>query len=475
MPTSLEFSTIQEIADQLKKKTLSPVELTNYYLDRIQSLNPKLNAYIAVMADRAQATAQAAETAITAGHYLGPLHGIPLGIKDLVDIAGMPTTSGSILFKNKMAQTDATITRKLAQAGAIFLGKTHLVEFAFGGVGINHHYGTPHNPWDAHTQRIPGGSSSGSAVAVAADLAPAAIGSDTGGSVRIPASFCGLFGLKPTFGRISSAGLLSLDSGLDSVGPLTRSAHDAALIYQLLAGPDPADRTTWNQPCDSAFAEMQHPIAGLRLVIPQEYFWDDVDPQTAQAVRAAADQFATLGAHVEQRSFKELDELSALRARGSLTAVEAYIAFKQHLENTPELFDPIVRSRIEDGRTMTATDYLAAQRGYIELRHRFHKIMEDFDALLTPTTPFAALPVAEADQEAHYSRINGLCLRNTAAVNLLGLCATSQPCGFTADGLPIGLQLIGRPFAEARILRLARAYETATQWHTQTPPLQDFS
>ncbi len=475
MPSSLEFTTIHALASQLKQKALSPVELTNYYLDRIQAFNPRLNAYIAIMADRAQGAAQAAEKAIMAGHYLGPLHGIPLAIKDLVDIAGIPTTSGSILFKDQVAQTDATITRQLAQAGAIFLGKTHLVEFAYGGVGINHHYGTPHNPWDAHTQRIPGGSSSGSAVAVAADLAPAAIGSDTGGSVRIPSSFCGLCGLKPTFGRISNTGLLTLDSGLDSVGPLTRSVDDAALIYQLLATPDPADRNTWNQPCDNIFDTIKHPIAGLRLVIPQEYFWDDADPQTIHAVRAAADLFAALGAHVEERSFKELDELSALRNLGSLTAVETYIAFKEHLENTPELFDPIVGSRIADGRTMTAANYFAAQQGYTQLRHRFHHLMDDFDALLTPTTPFAALPVEEVDQEDHYSRINGLCLRNTAAVNILGLCATSQPCGFTTDGLPIGLQLIGRPFAEKRILRLARSYEANTQWHTQQPSLEAFS
>lgn len=475
MAADLPFASIHQLAALIQKKGLSPVELTTYYLERIARGDRRFNAYLTVMAERALAAARAAEIAVLGGHYLGPLHGIPLAIKDLIDLAGVPTTAGSVLFKDRVAQEDAPVARRLARAGAVFLGKTQMVEFAFGGVGINHHYGTPWNPWDSRTHRIPGGSSSGSGVCVAADLAPGALGSDTGGSVRIPASFCGLVGLKPTFGRVSNAGVLPLDSTLDSVGPMTRSVRDAALLFQAIAGPDPADPHTWGQPCEEVVEELEGEVDNLRLCLPREYFWKEVDPEVEAAAKEAARVFADLGVRVDEVSLKELDELAELRARGSLTAVETYLRLREHLENDLERFDPIVATRMLDGGKMPATDYLDLQKAYAALRRKTHRALHNVDVLLTPTTPFAALPVAQADREDSYFRINGLCLRNTIPVNLLGLCAISLPCGFTRSGLPIGLQLIGRPFEEGLLLRLAHAYEQAAPWQEQHPRVEAFA
>ncbi|MCC7265074.1 MAG: amidase [Candidatus Latescibacteria bacterium] len=476
MDRTLAFATLHQLAALIQKRAISPVELTTYYLERIAAYDQRLNSYLCVLAERALAAARAAETAIAGGHYLGPLHGIPLAIKDLIDLAGHATTGGSLLFKNRIAQEDATVARRLAQAGALFLGKTQMVEFAFGGVGINHHYGTPWNPWDPRVHRIPGGSSSGSGVGVAADLAPAALGSDTGGSVRIPSSFCGLVGLKPTFGRISNNGVLPLDSSLDCIGPLTRSVRDAALLFQVLAGPDPADPDTWSQPCEDVLEDLDGEVDGMRLCLPREYFWKDVDPEVEAAVKQAAHVFADLGVRVDEVSLKELDELAQLRSRGTPIAVEAYSRFREDLEQRLDQFDPIVSARMLDGRRMSAPDYFEIQRGYAQLRRRTHRALQQVDALLTPTTPFAALPAAEVDREDTYTRVNGLCLRNTGAANLLGLCALSLPCGFTRSGLPIGLQLIGRAWTEGRLLRLAHTYEQATPspWLKQHPRVEAF-
>jgi len=474
MDDTLTFASLHQLATRLRQRELSPVELTEHFLQRIERYNPKLNAYIAVTAERALASARAAETTLASGGDLGPLHGIPVAFKDLINVAGLPTTGGSILLRENIPDKDATVALKMARGGAVLLGKTHMVEFAFGGVGINHHYGTPWNPWDAVTQRIPGGSSSGSAVAVAAGLAPAALGSDTGGSVRIPSSFCGLVGLKPTFGRLSNQGCLPLDSTLDSVGPMVRTVRDAALIYQVLAGPDPAAPPTWGHPSENVLENLEGDISGMRLALPREYFWDEVDEEVAAAVHASAQVFADLDAHVDDISLQELDDLQTLRARGSLVAVETYLNLKDDLENNLDKFDPIVAARMLDGKDFLAVDYLDIQNGYADLRRRIGASLHAVDALITPTTPIVAAPVKEVDQEDRYFPTNGLCLRNTMAANLLGLCAISLPCGFTRAGLPIGLQLIGRAFDEGRLLRLAHAYETTMAWGQRHPKMNAF-
>lgn len=474
MDDALAFATISELAPLLQKREVSPLELTDYYLDRIDDLNPSLSAYIEVLADRARSAATAAEEAIAGGNYLGPLHGIPLAFKDLIDVAGIPTTGGSRLFQGRVPTRHATATGRLAGAGTVLLGKTHMVELAFGGVGTNLHLGTPWNPWDPQVHRIPGGSSSGSAVAVAADLCTAALGSDTGGSVRIPSSFCGLVGLKPTFGRVSNSGILPLDSHLDSLGPLCRCVSDAALLYQALAGPDSSDPDTWSQPVDDVLEDLEDEVTGMRVALPREYFWEDVDPEVEAAVRASVQVFADLGVYVDEVSIEALADLGEVRARGSLTAVEAYANYREYLENDLDVFDPRVARRMLAGGEMTAVEYFELQRDFSELRQDMSPALVGVDALLTPTTPFAALPVSDVEADEDYWRINNLCLRNTSAANLLGLCAISLPCGMTRDGLPIGLQLIGRPFAEAGILRLAHAYERATEWHELCPALDEF-
>ena len=474
MSDSLSFANLTELGAKIRTKSLSPVDLCEHFLQRIDRFNPKLNAYLAVAADRAMATARAAEAAIGGGQYLGPLHGIPVALKDLIDVAGLPTTGGSLLYSDRVAAEDSTVARRMAAAGTVLLGKTHQVEFAFGGVGINHHHGTPWNPWDAETHRIPGGSSSGSGVAVAAGMTAVALGSDTGGSVRIPASFCGLVGLKPTYGRISRLGLMPLDSTLDSAGPMTRTVRDAALLYQTLAGPDPSDSQTWNRPVEDVLQNLDDGVAGMRLCIPEEYFWDGVNSEVGAAVRAAAEQLSTLRAQVDPISLTELDELIELRGRGSLVSVETYLNLRTELENHLDEFDPIVSARMLDGISFTAVDYLDIKRQYEDLQRRTCHTMQTIDALIAPTTPILPPPLEEADQAEHYDEVNGLCLRNTMAANLLGLCAISVPCGFSESGLPIGLQLIGRPFDEARILRIAQTYEEATEWSKETPNMDGF-
>ncbi len=469
--TELAFADLQTLASALNRGELSPVELTQYYLQRIDRLNGAFNAYLHVEPERALAAARAAEQALAAGDSVGPLHGIPIALKDLIDVAGMPTAGGSIVYRD-IPERDATVTRRLRQAGAVVLGKAHQVELAFGGVGTNSQYGTPWNPWDTVTHRAPGGSSSGSAVSVAADLAPAAIGTDTGGSVRIPSALCGLVGLKPTFGRVSKAGLMPLDSQLDCAGPLARSVADAALLYQAIAGPDADDSSTHTQPLDDPLATMYDDVAGMRLRIPREYFWDDVDPEVEAAVRASVQTFADLGVDVDEIAIEELDDVAQVRARGSLIAVEAYLNFGAEIESDPNAFDPVVLSRIRDGESMRAFEYLSIQRDNERLRKRFAASIRHLDVLLTPTVPLVAPAVDDVADREQYARTNMLLLRNTSAVNLLGLCALSVPCGFTRGGLPIGLQLIAPAFGEQQVLRLGQAYEQATEWHQQHPDLE---
>jgi aspartyl-tRNA(Asn)/glutamyl-tRNA(Gln) amidotransferase subunit A len=482
MDDSLAFAPITKLSALIRRRELSPVELTDLYLERLKRYNPALNAYIAPTADaagrvasRARAQARAAEESIAAGAWLGPLHGIPLAFKDLIDVAGLPTTGGSILRREHRAEADATVARRLFGAGAVLLGKTNMVEFAYGGTGVNHHYGTPVNPWDPATHRLPGGSSSGSGVAVAAGLAAAALGSDTGGSVRIPSSFCGLVGLKPTFGLLPNTGVLPLDPTLDSIGPLCRSAEDCALLHQVMAGPDPAAPETLGHPASSVLDEIEGEVAGLRLCFPREYFWSDVDEEVEAAVRASAQVFADLNVHVDEISLEVLDDLAAWRSGPSTTAVEAYRYHRTDLEEHLDQFDPIVSERILDGRDILASDFLQQLLRRDQLRRKARAALENVDFLITPTTPFAAPVLAEIDRDEVYFPTNGLCLRNTIPVNLLDLCAISLPCGTTRDGLPIGLQLIGHPHDDARLLRLAHAFEQATDYSHQTPDLTPFA
>jgi len=466
--TPLHYQTITELARQIQARTLSPVALTEHFLARIAGLNDRLGAFRLVLAERARAEAEAAEAALRSGRTVGPLHGIPYALKDLFDVRGAPTTAGSNLLADNIAAEDAPVVARLAQAGMILLGKTVTVQFAFGGVGINHQHGTPHNPWHA-TPHVPGGSSSGSAVAVAAGLAPVALGTDTGGSVRIPAALCGITGLKTTVGQVSRAGVFPLSATLDSVGPLARTAEDAALVYGAIRGRDARDPSTVLLEQD-VLAGLTGGVRGLRLAFAERIFWDGVDPEVAAAVRACGQVFADLGAHVTSIEFPEAAETERLNPRGIIGSAECYAVHRERIERHFAEYDPIVGTRIMAAKQISAADYINTQWALPDLRARAVTALRDVDTLLVPTTTIPAVPVADADASPEiYAQHNARYLRNTSIGNGLGLCGLSVPCGFTAAGLPIGLMIYGKPFQEDVVLRIGHAFQQATDWHRRTP------
>ncbi len=464
----LHDQSIAELARQIRERTLSPVTLTEHFLARIEALDSTLGAFRLVLRERALAEAEAAEAALRSGRTVGPLHGIPYALKDLFDVRGVPTTAGSNLLADNIAAEDAFVVARLAQAGMILLGKTVTVQFAFGGVGINHHHGTPRNPWQRE-HYLPGGSSSGSAVAVAAGLAPVALGTDTGGSVRIPASLCGITGLKTTVGQVSRTGVYPLSYSLDSVGPLTRTAEDAALVYAAMRGRDPRDATTVEHEQD-VLSGLRAGVRGLRLAFAESVFWDDADPEVVAAVRACGPVFADLGAQVTSIEFPEAAETERLNPRGVIGSAECYAVHRERIEHHFEAYDPIVGHRIMAAKAITAADYITTQWKLADLRARAVAALRDIDALLVPTTMIPAVPVAEADASLEvYAQYNARYLRNTSIGNGLGLCGLSVPCGFTRAGLPIGLMIYGKPFHEDVVLRVGYAYQQATDWHLRRP------
>lgn len=466
-----EFATITELAGQIRAGAVSPVKLAEATLDHIAALDRRLHAFIAMTRDRAMAEAHAAETLLRGGHDLGPLHGIPYAVKDLYDVKGLATTAGTRLLDGNIAAQDAAAVRRLAAAGMVLVGKTHTVQFAFGGVGINHDHGTPHNPWSP-TPMAPGGSSSGSGVAVGAGLVPVALGSDTGGSVRIPAALCGTVGLKTTVGRIGRSGVYPLSWTLDTVGPLTRSVDDAALVYQALEGPDPADDTTLGAPTPAGLPGLRSGVKGLRLAFGETVFFDDVDPEVAAAVREAGRVLRELGASVDSVAVPEVAEALAEQRRAAMVAAEALAVNGRLIDEHFDELDPVVAHRMRTGRTLSATDYVVVLRQWARLRERVRGTLADVDALLVPATQIPPRPLASIDASPEsYADANMRYLRNTAVGNVLALCAVVLPCGFTRDGLPIGLMVYAKPFDEAVALRVARAYEQATDWHRRRPDL----
>ena len=470
-PAPAHFQTLTTLARRLRSGELTPVALTELFLERIASLDAKLGAFRLVLRDRALAQARAAQAALQAGADLGPLHGQPWVAKDLFDVKGHPTTAGTHLLADASAREDSAAVRRLDQAGMVLLGKTNTVQFAYGGVGINNDHGTPHNPWHA-TPHVPGGSSSGTAVAVAAGLAPVGLGTDTGGSVRIPAALCGIVGLKTTVGRVSRAGVYPLSFSLDSVGVLARSAEDAALVYQQLAGQDEADETTLGVPPEDALGELRAGVKGLRLAFVEAPFFDGVDVEIGRAVHEAGRVLEGLGAHLGNLSFPEAVEAQKLNPRGGVISAEAYAVNREFLERRYDELDPVVRERMRNGGAVTGPDYFEMTRRWATLRRSARRSLADVDALLVPTTMIPPLPSAALSTDlAEYARRNVQYLRNTAVGNILGLCGLSVPCGFTGQGFPIGLMVYGKPFAERTVLRVGHAYERATSWHEAAPDL----
>jgi aspartyl-tRNA(Asn)/glutamyl-tRNA(Gln) amidotransferase subunit A len=469
--TPLAFAPITTLAARIREGALSPVALVETLLDRIAALNGPLHAFITVTRERALAEARAAELALRGGLDLGPLHGIPYAAKDLFDVRGVPTTAGTRLLSHHTAREDAAVVRRLAAAGMVLVGKTYTVQFAFGGVGVNHDQGTPHNPWHA-TPHVPGGSSSGSAVAVAAGLVPMALGSDTGGSVRLPAGLCGVVGLKTTVGRVSRAGVYPLSWTLDSVGPLARTVEDAALAYRAMLGPDHGDDTTLGVPPEDPLAALKAGVRGLRLAFAETLFFDGVDPEVEGAVRATGDVLRGLGALVDRIEVPEVGEAMADQRRAYAIAAEACVYNASFLDQHFAELDPVVAHRMLAGRQLSAPDYFALLRHWADLRRRLLTRLRDVDALLVPTTPVPARPLAEVDASLEsYAEHNARYLRNTAVGNVLNLCGVSLPCGFTRAGLPIGLMVYAKPFQEETALRVAYAYEQATDWHRRHPDL----
>ena len=463
--------TLTQLGARIRSGTLSPVALAEHLLARIRQLDGKLGAFRMVLADRALAQAKAAETAIKAGVDLGPLHGLPYVAKDLFDVRGYPTTAGTRLLAKAIATRDSAVTQKLDRTGMVLLGKTNTVQFAYGGVGINSDHGTPHNPWNS-TPHAPGGSSSGTGVAVSAGLAPFGLGTDTGGSVRIPAALCGVVGLKTTVGRISRAGVYPLSFSLDSVGPLTRSVEDAALVYQHMLGEDAEDETTAGIPPHDVLRALKAGVKGLRLAFAETTFFDDADPEIAKAVREAGRVLKDLGASVESVSFPEAAEAAQLNPRGLVIAAEAYAVNQKFLEEHFDEMDPHVRERMKNGKNVSGPEYFEKTRLWSALRVKADQALSNLDGVLVPTAIIPPLPTGPmvGNMDTYMLR-NGQYLRNTAIGNILRLCGLSLPCGFTQKGLPIGLMIYGRGFTEDTVLRIGHAYEQATSWHTRRPDL----
>ncbi len=471
MTDSAPYATIIELGRALRAGSTTPTALAKQYLQRIDQLNGKLGAFKLVTAERAMAQARAAEAEMSAGIDRGPLHGIPYAAKDLYDVAGAPTTAGCPLLESNIAKRDCAVIRKLNNAGAVLLGKTITVQFAYGGAGINNQQGTPHNPWHREP-RLPGGSSSGSAVAVASGMAPMALGSDTGGSVRIPAALCGVSGLKTTVGQISRAGVFPLSWSLDSVGPLTRTAEDAALVYAALAGPDPDDDSTRAFHDMDVLARLDDGVDGLRLAFAETVFFDGAEDDVAALVRATGNVFSDLGAPVDKIDFPQAQRAVELNPRGLVIAAEAYTLNRELLDNRFDELDSVVAFRMIKGAETPAHEYLKTELEWRKLRASTMKQLADVDALLCPTVMIGATPVAEvAHDMERYAKRNLQCLRNTAIGNTLNLCAVTVPCGFTETGMPVGLMIYGKSFDEATVLRVARAYQRVTDWHLQFPKL----
>jgi len=449
--------TISELAQRLRRKEISPVEITEACLERIEKLNPVLNAFISLTAESALAEARAAETAIGKGEWRGPLHGIPVALKDLIDTAGMRTTAASALYRDRIPKHDAEVVRRLRRAGAVILGKNNLHEFAYGGSSLVGYFGDVHNPWDVG--RIAGGSSGGSAAAVAAGLACAAIGTDTAGSIREPAALCGCVGLKPSYGRVSSRGVIPLSQSLDHVGPLAATVADAAIVLQAIAGYDAEDCTSADIPAADWSGVLGEGARGLRVGVPRAYFCDELDPEVASAMEHALRAIQTLVAEMKEMQLNVPNDRT-------LQAAESWAYHAENVARTPESYQPETLRRIRTGENVSPAEITQRRRELEEARRNISAIFEDVDVLVTPTTPVPAPSIDDLKTSPDALRPAELkLLRNTRPFNVWGLPAISVPCGFTEGGLPIGLQIAGPHWREDLVLRLAHAYEQATAWH----------
>jgi aspartyl-tRNA(Asn)/glutamyl-tRNA(Gln) amidotransferase subunit A len=449
-----ERLTLQEIVRRFGNRSLSPVELTRDCLQRIEKLNPRLNAYITVLVESATEEARLSEQEILRGEIRGLLHGIPLGLKDIIDTAGIRTTAASAQYKDRVPAEDAEVVRRLRAAGAVILGKQNLHEFAYGGSSMISYFGEVRNPWcEPH---IAGGSSGGSAASVAAGLGFAAVGTDTAGSIRLPAAYCGVVGLKPTYGRVSARGVVPLSWSYDHVGPITNCVYDAALMLQVLAGYDSGDPGSVDATVPNFVAALEQRPPKLRIGVPRKFFFDDLDSEVAAGIEKAIDVFRELGAEIREMEL----EVSTDR---TLSSAEAWAFHEPMVARSPELYQPVTLARIKSGADAGVAAALRARRELEAMRHAIASAFEQVDILLTPTVPIPPPKIADLREHPENLRPQELImLRNTRPFNVWGIPAISVPCGLTRNGLPIGVQIAAASWREDLLLQSAYAFERAT-------------
>ena len=461
--TDLTSLSLEEASRLIRGGRTSSLDLTNACLARIHTYEPLLNAFITITEDYARNRAMMLDIELRRGRWRGPLHGIPIVLKDNMDLAGYRTTAASAVRRNSSpAQVDAEIVRRLKQAGAVILGKTNMIEFAAFGASSDA-YGRVHNPWSL--DRAPGGSSSGAGAAVAARLCFGAIGTDTGGSIRSPAGVCGITGLKTSYGRVSNRGIIPFNWSLDTVGPLTRSAADAAILLQAMAGYDPFDASSADHPVPDYRREITRSIRGLRIGIVRKPYFDDLKPELVPAINQALREITTIAPQVREVTLPYVDpDMFALLQRA-----EAYAYHRPDFERVPDLYGPRLRNQLNMGKALTAAQYAAARHEVDQLRRAIQTTFDEVDLIVTPNrAPSEKL----ADIHPEDTSIAPIAtrVRNTSyAISVFGIPAVSIPCGFTPSGLPVGLQIAGPMWAEGRVLALARAYQERTSWHLAAP------
>lgn len=461
----ISFLTISELSELIRTRKISPVEITRAILERIDKLNPLLNAYITVTADLATKSAQEAESEIQHHRWRGPLHGVPIALKDLFDTAGVRTTAASALFRDRMPDQDAEVVRRLKAAGAVLLGKTNMHEFAYGGTSLVTAFGGVHNPWD--TGHIAGGSSGGSAAAVAAGLCYGALGSDTAGSIRQPAAYCGIVGLKPTYGLVSTRGVIPLSWSLDHVGPMARAVTDAALLLQTIGGYDPEEITSIRMDVPNYRAALRQRIASVRLGIARDFFFDGLDPEIEAAITEA---LSVLGRLTAGASEVPLPARNQEELRSTVRSAEAYTYHAKFVAKSPELYQPETLARLRTDANVTTTAYIEGRRQLDSMRRNIGQVFQSVDVIVTPTSPI--LPRLIDDFSPARGGSPDFLVRNiqnTSPFNVYGWPTISIPCGLSAASLPIGLQISGPPGRDALVLQVAHAYEQATQWHKHLP------
>ena len=463
------YTSAGQLAKLVQSKKVSPVEIIDAHVARIEATEPVLNSFITLLPDEARAAARRAEADIQRGNYLGPLHGIPVGLKDLFNTAGVRTTSGSRIYDTFIPEEDCTVAVRLRQAGAILLGKLNMSQFAYSTTGENPDYGHMHNPWDP--EMITGGSSGGSGSAAAAGQCTITAGSDSGGSVRIPAALCGIVGLKPTYGLVSRYGLTPLSWSLDHPGPMVRTVEDAALTMNVIAGHDTNDVASAAVDVPDYTTALTGEVRGLRIGVPREYFDVPLDPQVVQAVRDALGLLESMGAVVTEVPFPMFPQAPAISTPILMAEAAAY--HRDLLAEDIDKLDPPVRLRLEAGLLISAADYLRAQQTRSIFNREVRQLLREVDLLAGPTVPVTAPKLLSTEVQVGEKSVGAASalMQYTRPFNITGFPAISIPCGFSGAGLPIALQLAGRPFDELTVLRAAHAYEQATEWHQRRPPI----